>query len=92
MRREELDEKRTMSLDQVEAGEVVIIQSFDETSSEHKYLISLGVLPGDKLLVTAKAPFGGPISCKHEDETFFALRRSYAKKIFVTSISDSNSH
>ena len=75
-----------MSLDQIKVGQQVKIEDLDETGNQHKYLISLGVLPGDILKVVGKGTFGGPISCKHENETFFALRRDYAKKVFVSNI------
>ena len=75
-----------MSLDAIEVGQSVKIHSLDESNDDHKYLLSLGVLPGDVLKVTAKGTFGGPISCKHENQSFFALRRDYAKKVIVTEV------
>jgi Fe2+ transport system protein FeoA len=81
-----MDKEKFMSLDRIKVGQSVKIHSLDESNNDHKYLISLGVLPGDVLKVTGKGTFGGPISCKHENETFFALRRDYAKKVLVTEI------
>ena len=81
-----------MSLDQIKVGQQVKIEHLDESNHGHKYLISLGVLPGDILKVTGKGTFGGPISCKHENETFFALRRDYAKKVFVSKVINSTTN
>ena len=63
------------------------ILGFQSGAEEDVYLLSVGILAGDKIEVMGIAPFGGPISCKHEDNTFFALRRDYAAKIKIKVLS-----
>ena len=67
----------------LKVGEKAIIDSFPENSSEGLKLLSLGILPGDEIEITSRALFNGPLSVKHCNDTFFALRRSHANKIFV---------
>ena len=71
------------TLADVEPGKSVeIIGYVGESQYEFKF-ISLGILPGDKVTVQSRSFFGGPISIKHGDWNFFALRSDYAKKILV---------
>jgi Fe2+ transport system protein FeoA len=77
------DQIEEVTMDTVNVGDRVEILGFHSQGEEDVYLLSLGILTGDKVQVMAKAPFGGPISCKHQDNTFFALRRDYASKIKV---------
>ena len=70
-------------MDAAKVGDQIEIIGFDTDTEDDIYLLSLGILKGDKLEIVSKAPFGGPISCKHQNKTFFALRREYALKIKV---------
>ena len=72
-----------MTLDEIKVGETVVLDDFSKSQPVYFKLISLGLLPGDPVVVMARAPFGGPISIKHGSETFFALRRSEASLIHV---------
>lgn len=72
-----------MTLDSADVGQKARLLDFKENESVYLKFISLGVLPGDEIEVLGKAPFGGPISLKHGDDIFFALRRSEAKKIKI---------
>lgn len=62
--------------------EVEVIGYEGETAYEFKF-ISLGILPGDKIIVQSKSLFGGPLAIKHGESNFFALRKNYAEKIIV---------
>ncbi|ATH06626.1 ferrous iron transport protein A [Halobacteriovorax marinus] len=73
-------------MSRLKIGEKAIIDSFPENSEESLRLLSLGILPGDEIEVTSKALFFGPLSLKHCNDTFFAIRRSHASKIFVRVI------
>lgn len=75
------------SLADVKPGVAVEIIGYDgdgdgDGDYEFKF-ISLGILPGDKVTVQSRSFFGGPISIKHGEFNFFALRFNYAKKILV---------
>jgi len=72
-----------MSLDKLKIGQVAIIEELPKDSPHFLKLLSLGILPGDTIEVTGKAFFGGPLTLKHSNNTFFALRKSHAKEILV---------
>ena len=74
------------SLSEVEVGKKVVVVSYEGESSYEFKFISLGILPGDIIIVKSKSLFGGPIAIKHGDGNFFALRKSYAKKIIVKDL------
>ena len=59
-----------------------VLQYEGESQYEFKF-ISLGILPGDEIEIQSKSLFGGPISIKHGEGHFLALRVDYAKKIIV---------
>ena len=77
-------------LSHIKVGQKVTITALGQEgeSAEEQYtarrLMSLGLLPGDEVEVTGKALFGGPISLKHQGQTFLALRRSHADNIMVS--------
>ena len=71
------------TLADVKPGSVVEIIGYEGESHYEFKFISLGILPGDLVTVQSKSFFGGPISIKHGDFNFFALRRDYAKRIIV---------
>lgn len=71
------------TLADVEPGNVVEIIGYEGESQYEFKFISLGILPGDFVTVQSKSFFGGPISIKHGEWNFFALRYNYAKKILV---------
>lgn len=72
-----------VSLNEVKVGQKVTIHDFPKNSIEELKLLSLGILPGDQVQVTGKAILSGPISLKHDNNTFFALRKNHARKILV---------
>ncbi len=71
-------------LSNVKVGMKVKIAEINSDDATQLRLLSLGILPGDTLEVTGRSLFGGPISMKHENGTFFALRRTHASLIKVT--------
>ena len=72
-----------MLLNDLKIGQLAKIKELPVNSASYMTLLSLGILPGDQLEVTGKAIFGGPITFKHSNNTFFALRRKQAKQIQV---------
>jgi Fe2+ transport system protein FeoA len=72
-----------LTLADVEIGSPVEIISYEGESLYEFKFISLGILPGDHVVVQSKSLFGGPLAIKHGDWNFFALRKDYAKKIIV---------
>jgi Fe2+ transport system protein FeoA len=70
-------------LSELAIGQKAIITAIPNDSILNLKLMSFGVFVGDKVEVTAKAPFGGPICLKHLNNSFFALRKSYAEKILI---------
>ena len=72
-----------MTLADAKVGQIVRLSNFKEQSSLTLKLLSLGLLPGDSLVVTSKAPFGGPLAIKHGSSQFFAIRRNEASQINV---------
>lgn len=75
-----------MLLIDAKTGENLKLENFSQNQSVYFKLISLGVLPGDQVQVVGRAPFGGPISIKHGNDTFFALRKSEAGQIIVSKM------
>lgn len=67
-------------------GNVVEIIGYEGDSHYEFKFVSLGILPGDKVTIQSKSFFGGPISIKHGEFNFFALRLEYAKKILVKKV------
>ncbi len=73
----------TRFLSQVKIGEKVRILNFNNQLETKNVLISMGVLIGDELEVTSRSPFGSPISFKHGENNFFALRSNQANLIEI---------
>lgn len=71
------------NLASMSVGEEVEVVSYQGESSYHFKFISLGILPGDHIVIRSKSLFGGPITIKHGESNFFALRKEYAEKIIV---------
>lgn len=71
-------------LSSIKVGIKVKIDEINSDEATQLKLLSLGILPGDVLEITGRSLFGGPISLKHQNGTFFALRRSHASLIKVT--------
>lgn len=67
-------------------GDILEVINFEGESQYEFKFISLGILPGDKLEIQSMSVLGGPISVKHEEASFFALRLDYAKKIIVKNL------
>lgn len=72
-----------MNLSKASKGDLVRIVSINGSVLSQQELFSLGILPGDTLQVISSGFLGGPLALKHEHNTFFALRRDYAKTIEV---------
>lgn len=77
-------QRLNMTLAEVLPGQKVILGNFKEVTSLSTKLLSMGLLPGDEIIVTARAPLGGPIAIRFGDHSSFAIRKEEAKKISVT--------
>jgi Fe2+ transport system protein FeoA len=75
-----------VSLNKLRKGTKAKITCLGLDKTTINQLTSLGILIGDEIEVISKAILGGPISCRHQTNTFFSLRRSYAKNITVKEI------
>ena len=76
----------SLTLADIEVGIKVEILSYKGESQYEFKFISLGILPGDLVVVQSKSLFGGPLAIKHGDWNFFALRKEYAEKIIVKKV------
>ncbi|HEY4219540.1 MAG TPA: metal-dependent transcriptional regulator [Gemmatimonadaceae bacterium] len=60
-----LDEQPLQTLDAVEVGARVCVQRVGDRDAEQlRYLAELGIMPGRRVEVLARAPFDGPISLR----------------------------
>ncbi len=73
----------SLTLADIEVGTKVEVVSYEGQGLYEFKFISLGILPGDQVIIQSKSLFGGPIAIKHGEWNFFALRKDYAKKIIV---------
>lgn len=73
-------------LSDVKVGAKVEVISYEGESAYEFKFISLGILPGDQVVIQSKSLFGGPIAIKHGEWNFFALRKEYADKIIVKEL------
>ena len=78
-----VSDKNNKLLSEVRIGEKVRIINFMKNLETKSTLISMWILPGDELEVISKSIFGSPISFKHGQNNFFALRSNQAKLIVV---------
>ena len=76
----------SFTLADIEVGMKVEIVSYEGEGLYEFKFISLGILPGDHVVVQSKSLFGGPLAIKHGDWNFFALRKDYARKIIVKKL------
>ncbi len=67
-------------------GQAFKFEDLSHNSDVFFKLLSLGILKGDQAQVIGRAPFGGPISLKHGESNFLALRRSEAAEIIVSKV------
>lgn len=71
------------TLASIDVGTKVEVVGFEGESVYEFKFISLGILPGDHIVIQSKSLLGGPLTIKHGDWNFFALRKNYANKIIV---------
>jgi DtxR family Mn-dependent transcriptional regulator len=58
-----VDERRYASIADLDVGDAVCVRRVsDEDGERLRYLAELGIVPGARLTVLARAPFGGPIT------------------------------
>lgn len=65
----------------LEPGSSAIIRSFSDEATACK-LMSMGILPGSKVKLVRKAPFGGAIYIKADNQQF-AIRNSEAECVML---------
>ena len=68
-------------LNQLNKGESAIIHSFVDEQMACK-MLSMGILPGSKVQLVRKAPFGGAIYIRLDNQQF-AIRNSEAECIVL---------
>ncbi|MBC7715211.1 MAG: ferrous iron transport protein A [Rhizobacter sp.] len=78
----------SLTLADVDVGIEVEVVSYDGEGLYEFKFISLGILPGDHVVIQSKSLFGGPMAIKHGEWNFFALRKDYAKKIIVKKLGE----
>ncbi|MBW3660773.1 MAG: metal-dependent transcriptional regulator [Gemmatimonadetes bacterium] len=70
-------------LSEVEAGEAVTVQRVSDRDGEFlRYLASLELVPGTRITVVDRAPYGGTITLEHEDGRV-SVGLDLARKVFV---------
>ena len=75
--------KNRRFLSDIPTGTKVKIKSIGSNLESRSTLAGLGILPGDEIEVLSKSIFGSPISYKHGQCSFFALRKNQAEMIEV---------
>lgn len=70
-------------LSHLKIGQKAIIINIHDTLETKTLLMGMGILPGDEIEVTSKSLFGSPISFRHSDSNFFALRKNQARLIEI---------
>ena len=71
-----------MTLNDLEPGEVAIITTIENDSSDINYLMELGIMEGTPVRFVKSAPFGDPIEVDLRGY-HLSIRRSKAKSILV---------
>ena len=79
-------EPKRPHLDEIRLGEVVELESIDLPEAELQLLLERGVLPGCRLCLLRRSPFGDPVV--RVDGTVLALRRETASRLSVRRSSD----
>ena len=71
------------TLKDLKIGELAEVSGYKSEDIPAK-LYEMGFIPGTKLLVKNKAPFGGPICISiHSNKSILALRQNEADKILI---------
>lgn len=78
--------QRLPRLDEMALGEVVELESIDLPEAELQVLLERGVLPGCRLCLLRRSPFGDPVV--RVDGTVLALRRETASCLCVRRLGD----
>jgi DtxR family Mn-dependent transcriptional regulator len=81
-----LSERELSALDDVEIGARVSIQRVgDRDAGQLRYLAEIGIVPGRRVEVLARAPFGGPISLR-VGKSVRSIGPALAKQILVAAV------
>jgi len=79
-------ERELSVLDDVEVGARVSIQRVgDRDADQLRYLAEIGIIPGRRVEVLARAPFGGPISLR-VGKSVRSIGPALAKQILVAAV------
>ena len=73
-------------LTQVSVGQKVQVSELPEDVNLKLALVEAGILCGDELQITGRTLAGGPLSFKHGETSFFALRKKEASQMQVISL------
>ena len=81
-----LSERELSALDDVEVGACVSVQRVgDRDAGQLRYLAEIGIIPGRRVEVLARAPFGGPISLR-VGKSVRSIGPALAKQILVAAV------
>ncbi len=72
-----------MTITDLKTGQSATLLNLGDDPAIHLKLLSLGLLPGDKITVLNRVPLKGPLSIKHGNTNYFALRFKEASHIQV---------
>lgn len=76
-----------MTITDLKTGESATLVDLGDDPAIHLKLLSLGLLPGDKITLLNRVPLRGPLSIKHGNTNYFALRHKEASHIKVSRLS-----
>ncbi len=72
-----------MTITDLKTGQSATLINLGDDPAIHLKLLSLGLLPGDRITLLNRVPLRGPLSIKHGDTNYFALRYQEASHIEV---------
>jgi len=72
-----------MTITDLKTGQRATLLNLGDDQAIHLKLLSLGLLPGDEITLLNRIPFHGPLSIKHGDTNYFALRFKEASHIKI---------
>ncbi len=79
----EVDETRLESIDDLAAGRTVTVVRMSDRDPEFlRYLDAMGIRPGATVRVTARAPFGGPLTLEVEGSAH-TVGTAAASRVFI---------
>lgn len=72
-----------MTIADLKIGQKATLLNLGDDQAIRLKLLSLGILPGDEITLLNRVLFHGPLSIKHGDTNYFALRLKEASHIEI---------